>query len=256
MVQLNITVFDDAHPLTEGIRETFSTNVLPFTGSTWAIVAGLFSLFLIHECYAACFRPILTRPDHREGNTLLQAALLFYWFCMYMNESLLLPVTLDFAESMGESSAMSGFFGSSSLLASVAGVMMGRVLVSESQWNQRWARTVVIWSPLLGMALTLIEARVSNAHVLGDDSSKRTAFWTMIMLVQPAAFFQSVPYVPMMATWHQLSMSLLVLVSPHVSFSISNMFHAGCLLKCVVSQKAPHVTSLGVELRPSVAILF
>ena len=210
MVQLNITMLDDAHPLTEGIRETFSTNVLPFSGSTWAIVAGLFLLFLVHECYAACFRPILTRTDNRQRTPLLQFALFCYWFCIYMNESMLLPLTLDFAESMGESAAMSGFFGSSSLLASVAGVMMGRVLVSESQWNQRWARTVVIWSPLLGMAITLMEARVSNSHVLGDDSSKRTAFWTMIMLVQPAAFFQSVPYVPMMATWHEHSVSLLV----------------------------------------------
>ena len=103
---------------------------------------------------------------------------------------------------------MSGFFGSSSILASIAGVMMGRVLVSETQWNQRWARTVVVWSPLLGMALTLIEARVSNAHVLGDDSSKRTAFWTMIMLGQAAAFFQTVPYVPLLATGQSVPASI------------------------------------------------
>ena len=202
MVQLNITMLDDAHPLTEGIRETFSTNVLPFSGSTWAIVAGLFLLFLVHECYAAHRRPLLCREsaDHKEGRTLLQIVLLFDWFCMYVNECLLLPLTLDFAESMGQNAAMSGFFGSSSLVASIAGVMMGRVLVSETQWNQRWARAVVIWSPLLGMAATLMEARVSNSHVLGDDSSKRTAFWTMIMLVQVSAFFQSLSYVPITAT--------------------------------------------------------
>eukprot|EP00913_Durusdinium_trenchii_P000181 g164.t1 len=114
---------------------------------------------------------------------------------------MLLPVTLDFAASMGQSATMSGFFIGSSLIASILGVFMGKRVVNEEFWDQRLARALILWSNLLASLFMLLEAVVSNWAVHWSLPSKRAVFWVMMLLSQVAAFCLSLPQVPLLVMW-------------------------------------------------------
>ena len=92
--------------------ESFSERVVPFTWSTWMVVAIFYVIFLAHEVYAHKKKPLLA--EQKEANMLaFQSSLLFYWFYVYVHQSLMISVSLDFAASMGQNATMSGFFISS-----------------------------------------------------------------------------------------------------------------------------------------------
>lgn len=111
-------------PLTKGLTAgSFSDRLAPFTLTAWLFLLFWYLMFFAHEMYAAKIEPLLA--NGKSSSLLFQSSLLFYWFCGYVNEAMLLPVTLDFAASMGQSATMSGFFIGSSLIASILGVFMG-----------------------------------------------------------------------------------------------------------------------------------
>ena len=130
MVQQKLTVFahlvaDFTGPLTKDMTaESFSDRLVPFTLTTWLFLLFLCLIFFAHETYAARVKPLLANEE-KSSTVLFQSSLLFYWFYGYVNEAMLMPVTLDFAASMGQSATMSGFFISCSLVASILGVVMG-----------------------------------------------------------------------------------------------------------------------------------
>ncbi|CAK9053240.1 unnamed protein product [Durusdinium trenchii] len=125
----------------------------------------------------------------------------FFWFYWYVNQSLVLPVTLDFAASMGQSATMSGFFVSSPLATSIAGLQVGKMIIGENAWDQASARRLIIWAPLVSVMLTAIEAAVSNSVVHFDLPAKRASFWVILALSNLAAFIVALPYVPLMVMW-------------------------------------------------------
>ena len=159
MVQQNLTAFshsvDLRGPLTKDITaESFSERLVPFTLTTWLCLLFLYLIFFAHEMYAARVKPLWAN-EQKASSLMFQSSVLFYWFYWYVNEAMLLPVTLDFAVSMGQSATMSGFFISSSLIALILGLFMGR-----------WAFFFAIWrlapgdppgaSSVVGRSLSLL----------------------------------------------------------------------------------------------------
>ena len=132
-------------PLTRDITaDSFSDRSVPFTWITWLLLALFYLIFLAHEVYAIRGASPLLASKAKANTLIFQASLLFYWFYAYVNEAMLIPVTLDFAASMGHNATMSGFFISCSLLASILGVSLGKYVVSEDNWDQRRARRFVV----------------------------------------------------------------------------------------------------------------
>ncbi|CAK9090796.1 unnamed protein product [Durusdinium trenchii] len=178
MVQQKLTVFahlvaDFTGPLTKDMTaESFSDRLVPFTLTTWLFLLFLCLIFFAHETYAARVKPLLANEE-KSSTVLFQSSLLFYWFYGYVNEAMLMPVTLDFAASMGQSATMSGFFISCSLVASILGVVMGKRVVSEASWDQRVARSLILWCGLISILFVLMEAAISNSAVHLSIHAKR-----------------------------------------------------------------------------------
>lgn len=206
MVQQKLTVFahlvaDFTGPLTKDMTaESFSDRLVPFTLTTWLFLLFLCLIFFAHETYAARVKPLLANEE-KSSTVLFQSSLLFYWFYGYVNEAMLMPVTLDFAASMGQSATMSGFFISCSLVASILGVVMGKRVVSEASWDQRVARSLILWCGLISILFVLMEAAISNSAVHLSIHAKRVVFWVMILITQVHAFVGALPYIPFMVMW-------------------------------------------------------
>ena len=161
-----------AGPLTKNLTaESFSDRQVSFTLTTWLAVGFVYVVFLVHELYANRVQPVLV--SHRGNSLRFQSALLFRWFSNFLNDAMLLPITLDFATSMGQTASMSGFFISCSLFASVLGVVMGQWIVNESAWDQQRARALILWSPVLYTVVLLLEAALSNGAAQLSVSSKQ-----------------------------------------------------------------------------------
>eukprot|EP00913_Durusdinium_trenchii_P000180 g163.t1 len=189
--------WDLSHEVTQNGKE--SGKEVSFTLTTWLAVGFVYVVFLVHELYANRVQPVLV--SHRGNSLRFQSALLFRWFSNFLNDAMLLPITLDFATSMGQTASMSGFFISCSLFASVLGVVMGQWIVNESAWDQQRARALILWSPVLYTVVLLLEAALSNGAAQLSVSSKQVVFWVMILLSQVAAFAPSLAYVPLMVMW-------------------------------------------------------
>ncbi|CAK9090848.1 unnamed protein product [Durusdinium trenchii] len=205
MVQQNLTAFshsvDLRGPLTKDITaESFSERLVPFTLTTWLCLLFLYLIFFAHEMYAARVKPLWAN-EQKASSLMFQSSVLFYWFYWYVNEAMLLPVTLDFAVSMGQSATMSGFFISSSLIALILGLFMGKKLVPEASFDQRRARSLLVWSNLVATLFMLLEAAVCNSAVHWSMPAKGVVFWVMILISQAHGFVGALPYVPLMVMW-------------------------------------------------------
>ena len=127
--------------------------------------------------------------------------LLWYWLVWYLQESLILPISLDFSLSMGESTTMSGFFISSALVASIGGLSFGKRICPEEPWDQRWARHLIIWGVVIGVLFQVLEALVSNTSVHYDLHQGEL----MLFLSYGKEFMYSLPYVPLMVMWGKVT---------------------------------------------------
>ncbi|CAJ1368441.1 unnamed protein product, partial [Effrenium voratum] len=194
---------DDDRPLTESLGN-FSERAVPFTATTWSCVAVLFLFLVAHELHAVRAKPLLAGTQ--KANTLVfQISSLIFFFSGYLMESLLLPISLDFAKSMGQSATMSGFFISASLIACLLGIAVGKRLVSESSWDQNRARTFIIGAQAASSLVLLVQAVVSNATVGCTFETKRAAFWLIIGLAEIYTFIATLPLMPLMVMWSKFT---------------------------------------------------
>eukprot|EP00913_Durusdinium_trenchii_P000182 g165.t1 len=244
MVQQNLTAFshsvDLRGPLTKDITaESFSERLVPFTLTTWLCLLFLYLIFFAHEMYAARVKPLWAN-EQKASSLMFQSSVLFYWFYWYVNEAMLLPVTLDFAVSMGQSATMSGFFISSSLIALILGLFMGKKLVPEASFDQRRARSLLVWSNLVATLFMLLEAAVCNSAVHWSMPAKGVVFWVMILISQAHGFVGALPYVPLMVMWGKFTPKSEMLANAEIFVAASASGLASVLLNAlVIPQQMP-----------------
>ncbi|CAJ1389476.1 unnamed protein product [Effrenium voratum] len=184
-------------PLTD-----FSDRVVPFTAVTWSCVIFPFLVLLAHE--AAKTKPLLTNPQ--DANTMsFQISIMFFFFHWYVMEALLMPISLDFAESMGQSATMSGFFLSSSMIPVFIAIVVSKRMVSESNWDQANARTLILGAQVIGSIVLLVKAVVASSTVDRSVGTKQAVFWLLICLGQICSFMQALPLVPLMVMWAKIT---------------------------------------------------
>ncbi|CAJ1350434.1 unnamed protein product [Effrenium voratum] len=190
-------------PLTADLND-FSDRVVPFTASTWSCMICLFLVLLAHEIQAARNKPLLTNPQY--ANTMsFQVTTLAFFFHWYLMEALMLTISLDFAKSMGQSAAMSGFFISVSLVAVLLALAVSKRMVSESNWDQASARTLILGAQVASYVVLLLQAVVTNSAAGCSVATKQALFWLLIGLGQISSFIGALPLVPLMVMWSKFT---------------------------------------------------
>ena len=122
----------------------FSNLVIPIGKNVFLGIVLFCVLLAAHEAHvAAGARPLFANHE-RSHNVPLQVVIVLSWIIMLMNVALLVPVSLDFSLAMGQSATASGVFIGGGTAFSVAGLIAGKPLTSEVNWNQRLARGIFL----------------------------------------------------------------------------------------------------------------
>ena len=146
------------------------------------------------------------------------------------NVGLLAPVSLDFAVAMGEGATASGLFLSAGTLFSVAGLLSGRQLASEINWDQVFARRLFIGP--LGTCFAYVSVRflapgsflkalarcnflclvilVAIAPLLESVTAvnvenRRFVFWMLILCYGVVQFVKTMPMVSWITMWQVIT---------------------------------------------------
>ena len=144
--------------------------------------------------------------------------------------ALLVPASLDFAVAMGESATASGLFLSAGTLFSVAGLLLGRPLASEIDWDQVFARRLFI-GPLgtcfeyvsvrflapgsfpkayarcnfLCLVILLAIAPLVQSATEASIRGRRVIFWVVILLYGIVQFFKTFYMVSWNTMWQVIT---------------------------------------------------
>ena len=141
VVDSNIARVGETGPLTDSINvEAFADFIVPIDAHVYFGVIGFCVLLAAHEAYVASGAKPLLANHERRNSAHLQIVIVLSWVLMFMNVALLVPVSLDFSLAMGQSATASGVFLSGGTVFSVVGLVVGKPLTSEADWNQQFAR--------------------------------------------------------------------------------------------------------------------
>ena len=148
--------------------------------------------------------------------------------------ALLVPASLDFAVAMGEGATASGLFLSAGTLFSVAGLLVGKPLASEIDWDQVFARRLFIgplgtcfttYHPfpscvLLGagsfpkararcnflcLVILVAIAPLLESVTAVNIANRRVAFWMLILFYGIVQFVKSMPMVSWITMWQVIT---------------------------------------------------
>jgi len=179
----------------------FSNLVIPIGKNVFLGIVLFCVLLAAHEAHvAAGARPLFANHE-RSHNVPLQVVIVLSWIIMLMNVALLVPVSLDFSLAMGQSATASGVFIGGGTAFSVAGLIAGKPLTSEVNWNQRLARGIFLVCnslclvSLVGMAI-LVESAASWSL-----NTTRWAFWLIVFLNGMVAFLKAVLLLSWTTMW-------------------------------------------------------
>lgn len=170
--------------------------VVQFPLEVWLVMGAMCLFVVVHEFYVGlCGTPILVLPAPYESCGIQ----LTHMMCMslgYIQASMILPLSLDYALVMGVSAILSVLtlpFGA------IAGFAFAKALIPDSDWNPYRARLVSIaaglGSGLLGGAL----AAVSNTTVSWSMEQKRVVFWLVQLSFQVLAFLAGMNMMPIVS---------------------------------------------------------
>lgn len=192
-------------PLTSHMSpDSFPTRVVPFDITVLSILFILMMTLLCHEIYAAFRKPLLANHEEAKSNWM-QVSYLASWFNMFFVIAMTVPVSLDFCMQMGQSATMSGFFLSSPIIGSIVGIVVGKIICGEADWNQLFARRMMVWCGQFSFLCTLVTAFLLNHSVHLSLSQRRTTFWFIILLLQVSTLVSAMPTVPMLVMQNKVT---------------------------------------------------
>mmetsp|Transcript_15962 Transcript_15962/g.27147 ORF Transcript_15962/g.27147 Transcript_15962/m.27147 type:complete len:551 (+) Transcript_15962:65-1717(+) len=185
-------------PLTSHLTpESFSSRVVEFDAPVLICIATLYATLCAHEIYAVYRKPLLA--DHTQANSIwMQMVFLLSWFNAFFIASMSVPVSLDFCLQLGQSATMSGFYLSCSVFGTIVGIIIGKVMTSEADFNPRRIRRIFILSNLASALCTMSTALVMNHAVKHSLAQRHIIFWVVIGLMQVTSVVASIPTVPML----------------------------------------------------------
>ena len=211
----------ESGPLTDELfARGFSAVTVPIGPGVLLVIVIFIVLLAAHEAFVASgAKPLLA--NHEKPNSLpLQCAFAINWLLMMVNLSMLVPVSLDYALAMGHSATASGAFLSAPMLFAVLGTMLGRRLTSEVNWDQPFARRVLLGSHGLSFTGTLILAFLMQAASHWNDATRKASFWCFFFAHGVNQFFNALPIVSWATMWN--------VVTPNSQKTLWSMIAIAC----------------------------
>ncbi|CAE7258971.1 gloB [Symbiodinium natans] len=203
LVQNIFRVSKHAGPLTDGITpEDFSHVLVPIGASILVPALCCTCLIFLHELHVgAGAKPWLASHD-QNSTVLLQVAFLTFWFVPYLIDSMMIPLSLEYALAMGESATASGVFLGMAAAGSTVGIVLGQSLTSEADWNQRYARKLFIYFYGLSVMTMPLLALILQASIDWSLRARRLTFWLVIALNFVNTCIGSIPIIAWSTMWN------------------------------------------------------
>jgi len=171
----------------------------------WVITSLLtaISLLVLHEFFVSQgMKPLLARNLFVQ-DLLCQILGLLMSMWVFLQMSMMIPLSLDFALSLGHGGTASGFYLSAGVLLGLLGIGVGKALVDEARWKQSFARRLALGSHVLTAAVNLALAVFINTTV--ESKHVHLVWWTCILLGQVSMFTMCLPAVPIMIFWSKIT---------------------------------------------------
>ncbi|CAE7201873.1 unnamed protein product [Symbiodinium natans] len=200
------SVASAAGPLTGHMHaEDFTDFQVPFGTSVFAFFGVLILLLAAHELYTAASKKPLLADHERSNNFRIQFMFLIIWFGFFVNSSLIVPLSLDYAIAMGQSATASGVFLGCGTTLSVVGLIVGKSLNSETNWNQAFARKTYICFNSLSIALNLSLAFLTQASVHWSLPARQQFFWWSQLLLGSVFGAAALPTISWNTLWNKIT---------------------------------------------------
>jgi len=191
-------------PATDSVDvDAFGERVVDFP--FWTLVSGLvfISLWTMHEFLVSQgMTPVLAR-DHAAINFGVQLVGCAIQMWVFLQMSMVIPLSLDFALSLNRGASASGFFVSAGVVMAILGTGVGKGLVDETRWRQSYARRLVLGAVLTVAAVEVGLGIFLNATALSSEAS--SIWWLSIAFAQASMFFVSLPTVTFVTFWTKLT---------------------------------------------------
>ena len=196
VIDFNTATLGATGPLTDSINvDTFSDFIVPINGHVLLGVIGFCVFLAAHEAYVAAGAKPLLANHERRNSAALQVVIVISWILIFMNVAMLVPVSLDFSLAMGQSATASGVFLSGGTVFSVVGLMVGKPLTSEDNWNQQFARRLFLVCNLLcllaskkGRLHIFVKHRKKSVIILSNKMFFAAAFSGILFLNRDSGF--------------------------------------------------------------------
>ena len=195
-----------AGPLTVHMHaEDFTDFQVPFGTSVFAFFGVLIFLLATHELYTAASKKPLLADHENSNNFQIQLMFLIIWFGFFVNSSLIVPLSLDYAIAMGQSATASGVFLGCGTILSVVGLVVGKTLNSETNWNQAFARKTYMCFNSLSVALNLSLALLTQASVHWSLPARQQFFWWSQLLLGSVFGAAALPTISWNTLWNKIT---------------------------------------------------
>ena len=156
----------------------------------------------LHELYVEMGgKPLLARRDG-SNSTLLQISIQLTWLLPTVSTTVVIPVCRDYALAVGESATASGLMIGVVPLGALIGMLAGKGLVTENDWNQRYARKIVLYLHALQVFSMPAMALIIQASVEWSPHGKRLSFWGVLSLYFLTVLIGSMIMVPWRTMWN------------------------------------------------------
>ena len=156
----------------------------------------------LHELYVEMGgKPLLARRDGRNS-TLLQISIQLAWLLPTVSTTVVIPVCRDYAVAMGESATASGLMIGVVPMGALIGMVAGKGLITENNWNQRYARKIFLYLHGLWIFSMPAMALIIQASVDWSPHLKRLSFWGVLSLYFLIITIGSMMMVPWRTMWN------------------------------------------------------
>jgi len=193
-------------PLTVDMSiDDFTDFQVPFGMKMVLFFVAIVLLAMAHELYVSTGKkPLLA--NHEKSNTIpLQMMFLICWFVPFISSSLVVPLSLDYAIAMGQTATGSGVYLGGGTIFSCIGLILGKGLTSEQNWDQKWARQVHIRFSALGLVGYFCLAFVTQASTTWSLPARRQWFWWSQLCMGAATTVITLPTITWNTMWNKIT---------------------------------------------------
>jgi len=130
---------------------------------------------------------------------------LWGWCGGFLAGSMGAPLALDMTISMCLDPIYAGLAPSITVFSGLAGVMFGKGLCGEANWDQRRARRLLVRIPMLNLFVGLVNLQILFWAIKQPCWMKRQLFWMQLGVGQIFAFINGLTVVPTANLWSKIT---------------------------------------------------